>query len=147
LALIATARYFGAGWVIAEWNSIKEFERDNKPSKVELVKADSPRCEELMGYIRGEKRQGSISGLRIRLTVTPQFYVPSCCSGSSQSRIHHLVQASDPSFPASRRTDALWVPVVLTFRELRGCGIAFLSRAASDGFFESAPQSSVPLQL
>jgi hypothetical protein len=124
LALIATARYFGAGWVIAEWNSIKEFERDNKPSKVELVKADSPRCEELMGYIRGEKRQGSISGLRIRLTVTPQFYVPSCCSGSSQSRIHHLVQASDPSFPAPRRADALWVPVVLTFQgvaRMRNC--------------------------
>jgi hypothetical protein len=32
-----------AGWVVAEWNSIKEFERDNKPFKVEGVKADSPR--------------------------------------------------------------------------------------------------------
>jgi hypothetical protein len=56
LALLATARLFCAGWVIAEWISIKEFERDNKPSKVEIVKTGSPRCEELMGYFRDEKR-------------------------------------------------------------------------------------------
>ena len=44
---------FCAGWVVAEWNSVKIFKRDNKPFKVEIVKADSPRCEELMGHFRG----------------------------------------------------------------------------------------------
>ena len=42
--------------VVQEWNSVEEFKRENKPFKVEIVKAGSPRCEELMRYFRGEKR-------------------------------------------------------------------------------------------
>jgi hypothetical protein len=45
---------FCAGWVVQEWNSIQGFKRDNKPFKVEIVKAGSPRCEELMSCFRGE---------------------------------------------------------------------------------------------
>jgi hypothetical protein len=44
---------FCAGRVVQEWNSVEEFKRENK---VEIVKAGSPRCEELMRYFRGEKR-------------------------------------------------------------------------------------------
>ena len=117
MALIATARYFGAGWVIAEWNSIKEFERDNKPSKVELVKADSPRCEELMGYIRGEKRQGSISGLRIRLTVTSLTVLFALLLlRKLPISHHHLVEHRTPVFQRHVAPMPFGYPVVLTFQ-------------------------------
>jgi len=46
---------FCAGRVVQEWNSVEEFKRENKPFKVEIVKAGSPRCEELMRCFRGEK--------------------------------------------------------------------------------------------
>jgi hypothetical protein len=46
---------FCAGWVVEEWNSLKEFKYDNKPFKVEVVKAGSPRCEELMSYFLGQR--------------------------------------------------------------------------------------------
>jgi hypothetical protein len=46
---------FCAGRVVQEWNSVEEFKRENKPFKVEIVKAGSPRCEELMRSFRGEK--------------------------------------------------------------------------------------------
>ena len=47
---------FCAARVVQEWDSVEEFKRDYKPFKVEIVKAGSPRCEELMSCFRGEKR-------------------------------------------------------------------------------------------
>jgi hypothetical protein len=49
------ANVFCCGRVVAEWDSIKEFKRDYKPHKVEVVKADSPRC----GYLTTLFRDGN----------------------------------------------------------------------------------------
>jgi hypothetical protein len=38
------ANVFCCGWVVAEWDFIKEFKRNYKPHEVKVVKADSPRC-------------------------------------------------------------------------------------------------------
>jgi len=51
---------FCAGRVVQEWSSVEEFK--NKPFKVEIVKAGSPRCEELMRYFRGRKRGQPMTG-------------------------------------------------------------------------------------
>lgn len=48
---------FCVGWVVARWNSVEQFKRDNKPFRVEIVKAGSPRCEQLMSSLSDEKKR------------------------------------------------------------------------------------------
>jgi len=43
-----TGYCFCAGWIVDEWGGIKQFKRDHKPFKIEVVKPDSVRCAELM---------------------------------------------------------------------------------------------------